>query len=159
MFFKLQRQGLAPRTMRVGARTLISVEAAAELRSKQVERLREALRAHQVTGKEVAEALAPLCPINLELAHAAGNAKMWLDGIIVAVETAVARATVYVGAVVAGTVPIVAQPQPAKPEPKPLPPVERRRLYLHAHSRWIEPDGSTRTAHQWSQADLPLQVA
>ena len=32
MFFKLQRQGLAPRTMRVGARTLISVEAAAEWR-------------------------------------------------------------------------------------------------------------------------------
>jgi hypothetical protein len=34
MFFKLQRQGLAPRTMRVGARTLISVEAAAEWRRK-----------------------------------------------------------------------------------------------------------------------------
>ena len=32
MFFKLQRQGIAPRTMRVGARTLISVEAAAEWR-------------------------------------------------------------------------------------------------------------------------------
>jgi hypothetical protein len=32
MFFKLQRQGLAPRTMRVGARTLITVEAAAEWR-------------------------------------------------------------------------------------------------------------------------------
>ena len=32
MFFKLQRQGIAPRTMRVGGRTLISVEAAAEWR-------------------------------------------------------------------------------------------------------------------------------
>ena len=32
MFFKLKRRGLAPRTMRVGARTLISVEAAAEWR-------------------------------------------------------------------------------------------------------------------------------
>jgi hypothetical protein len=32
MFFKLQRQGLAPKTMRVGARTLVSVEAAAEWR-------------------------------------------------------------------------------------------------------------------------------
>ena len=32
MFYKLQRQGLAPKTMRVGARTLVSVEAAAEWR-------------------------------------------------------------------------------------------------------------------------------
>jgi len=32
MFFKLVRQGRAPRTMRVGARTLISMEAAAEWR-------------------------------------------------------------------------------------------------------------------------------
>ena len=32
MFFKIQRQGFAPKTMRVGARTLISIEAAAEWR-------------------------------------------------------------------------------------------------------------------------------
>jgi hypothetical protein len=32
LFYKLQRQGSAPKTMRVGARTLISVEAAAEWR-------------------------------------------------------------------------------------------------------------------------------
>jgi hypothetical protein len=32
MFFKLQRQGLAPKTMRVGARTLISMESATEWR-------------------------------------------------------------------------------------------------------------------------------
>ena len=32
MFYKLQRQGLAPKTMRVGARTLVPVEAAAEWR-------------------------------------------------------------------------------------------------------------------------------
>ena len=32
MFFKMQRQGLTPKTMKVGARTLISMEAAAEWR-------------------------------------------------------------------------------------------------------------------------------
>ena len=32
LYFKLQRQGLGPKTMKAGARTLISVEAAAEWR-------------------------------------------------------------------------------------------------------------------------------
>jgi hypothetical protein len=32
MFFKMQRQGRAPKTMKVGARTLISMESAAEWR-------------------------------------------------------------------------------------------------------------------------------
>ena len=32
LYFKLQRQGLGPKTMKVGARTLISIEAAAEWR-------------------------------------------------------------------------------------------------------------------------------
>jgi hypothetical protein len=32
MFYKLARQGIGPRTMRVGTRTLVSVEAAAEWR-------------------------------------------------------------------------------------------------------------------------------
>jgi hypothetical protein len=34
LFYKLQRQGLAPKTMRVGARTLISMESAAKWRRK-----------------------------------------------------------------------------------------------------------------------------
>jgi hypothetical protein len=38
MFFKLQRQGLAPRTMRVGARTLVSVEAATQWRCERESR-------------------------------------------------------------------------------------------------------------------------
>ena len=36
MFFKIQRQGFAPKTMRVGARTLISIEAAAEWRHERL---------------------------------------------------------------------------------------------------------------------------
>jgi hypothetical protein len=32
LYYKLQRQGLGPRTMKVGSRTLISIEAAAEWR-------------------------------------------------------------------------------------------------------------------------------
>jgi hypothetical protein len=32
LYFKMQRQGLGPKTMRVGSRTLISVESAAEWR-------------------------------------------------------------------------------------------------------------------------------
>jgi hypothetical protein len=89
--------------------------AESEIRSKQIERLREALRAHEATGKEVVEAIAPLAPLNIEIANAAANAKMWTDGVSVAVETAIARSTVYVGAVAAGTVPIVAQQQPDFP--------------------------------------------
>lgn len=34
LFFKLQRKGLAPRTMKLGVRTLISFESAAEWRAQ-----------------------------------------------------------------------------------------------------------------------------
>jgi hypothetical protein len=134
-------------------------QAESELRTKQVERLREALRGHEATGKEVAEALAPLCPINFEIAGAAGNAKIWTNGVTVAVETAVARATVYVGAVAAGTVPIVTQPQPAKPAPPPPAPVERQTIYLLTDVMWPEPDGTMRYACCYGQASPPTDIA
>src|SRR6516225_5013607 len=44
LFYKMQRDGWGPATMRVGARTLISVEAAAAWRRKREKAAAEALR-------------------------------------------------------------------------------------------------------------------
>jgi hypothetical protein len=84
---------------------------------------------------------------------------MWLDGITVAVETAVARATVYVGAVAAGAVPVVAQPQPPKPEPPPPARIERQLVYLFTNSVWPEAGGVLRYGCQYGQASPPVDVA
>jgi hypothetical protein len=49
MFFKMQRQGLTPKTMKVGVRTLVSMEAAAEWR-RQCEAAENAANARKHTG-------------------------------------------------------------------------------------------------------------
>jgi hypothetical protein len=51
------------------------------------------------------------------------------------------------------------RPPPPPEPPAPAPEVERRRLYVFQNSKWTEPDGSIKTARQYSEAHVPAAIA
>jgi hypothetical protein len=131
------------------------------VRKQQIARLSEALDHFRAASGQLIESLAPLSGVNLEIAGAADNARNLTGFVGVGVEAALVQARAYLAGVLAGSVPLVmveAKPIAVAPKP-PAKPVERRLIYLHQHSKWTEPDGSIRYAHQWCQADVPVAVA
>jgi hypothetical protein len=133
-------------------------EAEAAKRRKQVEQVREALKAHQASGAQLAEALAPLVPVNIEIAGATSNAKIWLDGITVAVEQAIATAGGYIARVAAGNTAIIGAPIQVAPKPAPPLIVDRLPIMVLQHSKWWE-DGEVKTAPKNGCCSPPRAIA
>src|SRR5262249_35363861 len=123
-----------------------SREREAAKRRQQVERLREALRAHQATGKEVAEALEPLVPVALEIANDAAATTHAQTLVAVGGETAVAVVTSYIARMIAGAPIVGPTPAVAVAAPKPAPPaIDRLGIMVFQNSKWVDPGGEVRT--------------
>jgi hypothetical protein len=140
-------------------RDRVTRQAEAELRSKQIESAREALAHFRAASGQLIEALAPLCPVNVEVAGAANNARNLPGFVAVGVESALAAARNYCAAVAAGA-PIVGSPPAIVAASKPVaPPIERVRCMLYQNGKWREPDGSVKACARHGIADLPRDLA